>query len=225
MAGVLHSRVACREGGSITFNVYKMDFLMTHFMKPHFFDQTQKDAIEKRLEQLKIGDEEGRRIFILAMEYELAEYEEELPDETEKTIQSTPDENLVEIASAADTLSLLLKGLSNKVGEGLTDRLASGDRFSRQYDEKYLAALVTELERLSSACHVGSENAPLTQPGLSKSANSLIAMIAEAYAECFEVDPLPGEDQPFARLLDEILRISGLEMQVTESALRAILNT
>ena len=197
---------------------------MTHFMKPHFFDQAQKAALEKRLEQLKIGDGEGRRIFILAMEYELAEYEEDLPDETEQTIQSAPDENFGEIASATDILLVLLKGFSKKAGEELTDRLASGDRFSRQYDEKYLASLVTELERLSYACHVVSEKAPLTQAGLSKSASSLIAMIAEAYAECFEVDPLPEPDQPFARLLDEILRISGLEMQVTENALRAILD-
>ena len=198
---------------------------MTHFMKPHFFDQAQKAAIEKRLEQLKIGDDEGRRIFILAMEYELAEYEEDLPDETELALQSIPDENFGEIASAADTLSVLLKGLSGKAEEELTGKLASSDRFSRQYDEKYLTALVTELERLSSASHVGSEKAPLAQVGLSKSANSLIAMIAEAYSECFEVDPLPETDQPFARLLDEILRISGLEIQVTETALRAILNT
>lgn len=196
---------------------------MTHFMKPHFFDQAQKTAIEKRLEQLKIGDDEGRRIFILAMEYELAEYEEELPDEAEQTVQPAPDENFSGIASATDSLLALLKGVSNRTGETLTERLASDDRFSRQYDEKYLAALATELERLSSACHAGSEKVPVAQAGLSKSASNLIAMIAEAYSECFELDPLPGNDQPFTRLLDELLRISDLEMQITETALSEIL--
>ena len=48
---------------------------MTRFMKPRFFEPEQQAAVEAVLEQLDIGDLEGRRIFVLALEYELAEYE------------------------------------------------------------------------------------------------------------------------------------------------------
>lgn len=50
---------------------------MTRFMAPRYFTQEQNDAVVQALTELGIGDDEGVRIFIIALEYELVEYGEE----------------------------------------------------------------------------------------------------------------------------------------------------
>ena len=76
---------------------------MTRFMAPRYFDREQLQAVETLLEHLEIGDDEGRRIFIIALEYELAEYDNTSQNNNPPPPLPSPPENFQRVASAALT--------------------------------------------------------------------------------------------------------------------------
>ena len=194
---------------------------MTHFMKPHYFEKTQRDAVADALQQLKIGDPEGRRIFIIALGYELAEYEEEEDSATSES--AAVAHTFSAIRKTADSLSQLLSELSAEATEHLTSELSSSDTYSRGYAEPYLNSLQDEINRLAFACRSIEEESSADKETPSESKNRLIANIAEAYSECFEADPLQGNGDIFIRLLKRISTISQLNMTINAANLNTLL--
>ncbi len=197
---------------------------MTRFMQPRYFEQEQLEAMEKTLARLKVGDDEGQRIFIIALEYELTEFESLPVEKAAAPAVGTADENLAGIPAAAGELLLLLQQLTEDSAEKLSARLTSADPFARQYGKKYLLALQDELERISTACDEACEEETPPAPGLSASARRFIATLAETYAECFESEPGLNGGEPFQQLLQEIIRICDLDFKVDESELKLLLD-
>jgi len=196
---------------------------MTRFMQPRYFEQEQLEAMEKTLARLEVGDDEGQRIFIIALEYELAGFEN-LPEEAAAApVVEIADERLSDIPAAARELRLLLQQLGEDSVEKLSGQLSLSDPFARQYGKKYLLALQDELERVSSACNDACKEGVPPAPGLSASAQRFIATLAEAYAECFESEPDLDGGESFQQLLQEIIRTCDLDFKVDESELMQLL--
>ena len=197
---------------------------MTRFMKPQYFDPEQQKALERALENLKIGDDEGRRIFIIALEYELAEFEDRVE---EAAAPAAADETgsgpLIELGAAARQLQSQLGDLAENDAEKLMAQLTSEDRFARGYGREYLQALQAELERLSAAGGQLASEPDQNEPDLSDSKRGLIATLAEAYAECFESEPATVGSEAFFRLLSEIIRICNLDIKLDEILLHQLL--
>lgn len=196
--------------------------VMTRFMKPRFFDPSQQDAVAAVLDLLNIGDPEGRRIFILAMEYELAEYEKYLTKSPVRD-EAGGDNKLRDISLAASGLSSLLKDLPDMMISGLCEQLAEFDTYSRSYNEAYLSAMSVELDRVALASWHPDQQRSTAQGQLGEAGAHFVEMFAEAYAECFETPPLPDAAGPFALLLNQVVQIAGLDMSVRETDLRRIL--
>ncbi|MES9843969.1 MAG: hypothetical protein ABW162_15885 [Candidatus Sedimenticola sp. PURPLELP] len=192
-------------------------------MKPHFLGDEQRQALELLIDKLRIGDLESRELFIRALEYELAEYEE-LEEEAEAA--SAPgisgDSDMLAVSSAVDNLLTALDALTAGKKARITRRLSADDNFSRDHDGRYLSALEIELARLSRAC--GSESAKTKPASLSAPDQKLIGMMAEAYEECFEKTPSPKKGQPFARLVAGVVDICQLKTPVDEAALSRIID-
>ncbi|MES9855912.1 MAG: hypothetical protein ABW166_04820 [Sedimenticola sp.] len=182
---------------------------MTHFMKPHFLDQEQKSALETATERLDVGDEKSWRIFIIALDYELTEYDKLHRRERPKTEVS--DDNLEKIAAAAGALSDMLQQLPKSSYTKLSQQLSEADDFARQYSGRYLSALQDEVERVSVACR--SKAVIHHGLGVERSDQHLVAMIVKTYRECFEREPLEDDRALFLDLLGEIIGICGLDIE------------
>lgn len=196
---------------------------MKHFMKPHFFDQDQRQTLDQFIDKLKISDQESRDLFIRALEYELAEYEEYEEEEAEGASTPAPktDSALQAAGSAANELLSALGALSAGKRDRVTKRISADDTFSRNHDERYLSALEIEICRLSRACE--TEKSKARPADLSPLDQKLIAMMAEAYEECFEKSPSGKKGQPFARLAANIVTICNLNTPVDEASLAIVL--
>lgn len=196
---------------------------MTRFVKPRFFEPMQQEAVESALRQLEIGDPEGRRIFVLALEYELAEYEKSAAETAEQAPMPADTGNLSELGSAAVAMSVLLKQLPPEPADALCDRLSTTDPFQRRFDHAYLDALAAENDRVAVACRELETQPVSGDRGLGAAESHFIALVAQAYAECFEIPAGTGENDPFYRLLVRIMAISGLEFPVSEELLASVL--
>ncbi len=212
---------------------------MSRFVQPRYFDQAQSEAMESTLRQLAIGDDEGQRVFIIALEYELAEFENYSSGEAADI--SPPSEPVTEpsavmtsgefraIAEAAAALASLLKQLTGEEQARLCEQLAASDTYSRQYGPGYLKALDIELKRLANTAQDETDEpapdpaAPPAEKGLTDADQRLIATLAEAYAECFESDPRNQEGETFTRLLQRIMEISGLPMRPEQAQVMQVL--
>lgn len=204
---------------------------MARFIQPQFFEPTQLDAITRLLDEMAISDEEGRRIFIIALEYELAEYEKErleLPAPPAGPAVAAAPENDPSLAAMADAASRLMEHLQAVPGaaaDALLGRLQQQDPYQRQYDDQYLPALRLELERLLAACRESDRPtaAAAPEPTLNDADRRFILSLAEAFAECFEENPAAGQAAVLYRLLRQVIDSCGLPLQVDQTGLQELL--
>lgn len=187
-------------------------------MKPHFFDDGQKEAVEAALERLGVGDDKSRRIFKIALDYELTEYQKRCQHEAGKEPVVESDESLDKISAAAGALSEMLRQLPGESLDKLSEKLSAADAYARKYNGRYLDALQDEIGRVSDACKGVVEVA--SGGGRESLDRHLVAMIANAYSECFEQAPLAAGGVPFLDLLKSIMAISHLDISGDKKVLK-----
>ena len=193
---------------------------MARFMKPQLFDEPQRERLEQILADLGIGDEEGRRIFVFALEYELAEYEEYRHHE-EPAPSPPPPPAGSPLGEAARRLAAELReGLADGSLDPLLEALSRDDPLGRRYDRHTAEVLEALLERIAELS--GGTRAP-PSPTLGAAERRLLGLLAKAYNECFEEEPTPDPHGPFARLLEAIFRETGLELHPGEAELREVI--
>ncbi len=196
---------------------------MTRFMAPRYFEQEQHQAVEALLEDLDIGDQEGRRIFIIALEYELAEYERDALHQDAAPPPLGNGSDLLVIARSAETLGEKLRGLAPPSREVILERLAASDPFVRGHDHTYLEALEGHIERLADACDREAAASRTNTPGDNEPQIQFITVVAEAYWECFEIDPMASDCKPFNTLLEAVSEICQLGIRMDNRQLNRIL--
>jgi len=204
---------------------------MARFIQPRYFEPEQIDAISALLDEMAISDDEGRRIFIIALEYELAEYEKSLEgtpaigdEETpQQPVDATPAE-LDRLRTTSAQLIGQLQSLPEAMAQSLLRRLQQSDPFQRQYEELYLLSLRVELERLISACGDGALQPTVTPATvMDEAGRQFVLSLAEAFAECFEQDPRAVEASAMHRLLQHIIDSCGLPLQLDQITLQQLL--
>ncbi len=210
---------------------------MARFIQPRYFEPGQIDAIGALLDEMAISDEEGRRIFIIAVEYELAEYEKALqgtvavgdqePPHAEEVPPATvADPELDRLRTTAERLIGQLRSLPDATAREIRQRLQQGDPFQRRYEDLYLPSLQAELERLTAACgevvpEAVADAGPVT--AIDPAGRSFVLSVAEAFAECFEQDPRAVEAAAMYRLLQHIIDSCGLPLRLDRETLQRLL--
>ncbi|MCB1857203.1 MAG: hypothetical protein KDI63_02975 [Gammaproteobacteria bacterium] len=197
---------------------------MTRFMAPRYFDREQLQAVETLLEHLEIGDDEGRRIFIIALEYELAEYDNTSQNNNPPPPLPSPPENFQRVASAAEELCRALQSLPEDEGATVLHTLTGSDPFQRIYNTDYLNALQRHAERLADACRAARPVKLTPAAPLSENQAQFINILAEAYWECFETQPNVDGLQPFAALVNGIIDICQLGIELDHPQLELLLS-
>lgn len=196
---------------------------MTRFMAPRYFTPEQNGAVEQALKALNIGDDEGVRIFIIALEYELAEYENlGSARQPEQQVPDSPAPPIEQLSQELATVASQLGQLPEAGRLWLLNGLTRQDPFARVHDQAYLDAVVAELMRIASVCAAGQRPVP-TENGLGDAEKHFIGVIAEAYYECFEARPCDSGGEPFTTLLQRIFEISGLHIRLNKGELDQIL--
>jgi len=197
---------------------------VAQFMKPHLFGEAQREEIIADLERLGVGDEEGRRIFVYALEYELAQFElqrsSEPPDQT--PVPPAVTDRWSTLKSAAEALLSTLRGLDAAERTALLETLSTTDRFDRTHEPRYLAALEAELARLGELPTV-REPPPSAPPTVSSAERRFVQTLAKAYHDCFETPATAAARGPFARLVATVLPPLGIDLRLSREQLREIL--
>ena len=182
----------------------------SRFVAPYYLQEQDQNAIAEILEQAQLSDDEGRRLFVTAMEYEVAAYSAN-PDEKPVAVvvehpsspgQSRIDEELAGIGGSARQLAALLSGSHKGTRNILLERLSESDTFGREHGARYLIQLELELGRIVEACsRQPSEPAPPRIPPVGEHTRQLIVQLARIYSECLEVEMDPDQLEIFGRIL------------------------
>ena len=197
---------------------------MTRFLAPRYFSPEQNSAVVQALNELGIGDEEGVRIFLIALEYELAEYVKQAADHESPEIKAeAPNPELAALSRDLVQASQQLEQIPAGSRRSLLQRLSAEDIFGRRHDQAYLDAVVTQLTRIANACMQEKCIQP-TMPDLGEAEKHFISVVAEAYFECFEASPGANGGEPFISLLRRITAVSGLDIPVEKSQLEPIIS-
>jgi hypothetical protein len=182
-------------------------------------DDEARRTIDQALQQLALGDAEGRRIFMLALSYELERLLPRIHEaltERERIPERSPSPRLDHLERSAEALRASLEQLEPDEQLALRERMTRQDRMGHAYDDDYFAALTVELKRLAAACA-----AELTPPRPAYTEIipllTLVALLAKAYSECLESEPEESVEGPFARLLATIFVTTGIRAPVTRS--------
>lgn len=180
----------------------------SRFVAPYCFQQQEQATIAAILEQARLSDDEGRRLFITAMEYEVASYCMN-PDEAPAPVPAaTPkpgskvDVELTDLGRSAEQLLALFMGMHKTARNRLLERLTDADTFGREHGERYLKQMELELARIVEVCgqeEVAQEQPPA--PPLGENARRLIVQLARIYRECLEVSLSPDQLDTFGRIL------------------------
>jgi hypothetical protein len=203
-----------------------------HFVEPWRLTDQEKSAISKALKKRNIGDAEGRRIFVGALEYELSAYRvaEAGPLEAE------PAPPVVDL-SALRALDRVARELATKLGEipqeqepALLKTLEAQDEMGRGYSARYLDRLYQEASRLAEACELvaaamGAAQPPGPTPAgqPSPAMLQLIGSLTHVFEECFEQAPTPAARGPFAATLKAVADSVGLEIPRSREVLEQVL--
>lgn len=205
----------------------------SRFVGATHLDDDQKTRILKALKKEKIGDEIGRQIFIGALEYQISNFAHSLAQRVAPAPgPREPNATLVKILEAivekAGILSGLLRELPDGAKRNLTRRLCVQDELGRSYDERYLCELGCEIDRLERACKgIGAVPDPEPEPALPDPTASadFVAKLADAFSECFEMQPTAEADGPFRASLLVLRNITGLLIASEPEFLAQILKT
>ena len=204
---------------------------MTGFVEPFRFSDSDRADLERMLGKHKAGDGEGRRLLIAATEYEIGLYLDEAVRhprrkskiEKARVSAGSTDADLQPIASAAVTLVDLLKASSEASQHRIKTSLSASDPLGRDYGDRFLSCLATELERLAESCRqTGEEEVPNPEP-LPGFAQTFLHQMREIYTECLEIQPTAAADEPFYQYLNAISEIGGIGAFHTETVLRELL--
>ena len=195
----------------------------SHFLEPRRLSAAQKAATEKALRRGKVGDEASRRLFIGAIEYELAE----LPLAARDAMPAPPPEParadpspppmLRVIAQSAQELARLLDGLPGESRARLLESLCRQDELCRGYDQRYLDQLQCEIGRIVNACALqmlpaGEPPPRRAAPEASPELRRFAASLANVFEECFEQTPTADPQGPFAGALSAIAEGVGVDI-------------
>jgi hypothetical protein len=173
---------------------------------PYYFQNEEQTAIATLLEQAELGDDEGRRLFITAAEYEVAAYRLAPDDEPAPVAAPKPKSKaeieLADLGRSAEQLLALLLRTHKTARKALVEKLTDSDTFGREHGERYLHQVELELGRIADVCRQdeGSQEEPEVPP-LSENARRLVAQLARIYGECLEVSLNPDQLDTFGRIL------------------------
>lgn len=198
---------------------------MAQFMKPHLFGDPQREEIIADLEGLGIGDEEGRRIFVYALEYELAQFELQRSNESpaQTPAPAAVTEQWSPLKTTAEALLSHLRDLDATERTALLEALSKTDRFDRTHEPRYLAALEGELARLATL-PTARPVRPGTPPAIPSAERRFVQTLAKAYHDCFETPATAAARGPFARLIATVLPPLGIDLRLSPEQLREILD-
>jgi hypothetical protein len=205
-----------------------------HFVEPWRLSDREKSAISKQLQKRKIGDVEGRRIFVGALEYELSAYR--VAEAGQTAAEPSPPE--VDL-SALQTIDRVARELAAKLGEipqdqepALLETLEAQDEMGRGYSARYLDRLYQEACRLAEACGLVAAALAAEQPSepspvdaTSPAMLELIASLTHVFEECFEQTPTPAARGAFALTLKAVADSVGLEIPNSRSVLEQVLRS
>lgn len=199
------------------------------FVEPFRFDAKQKNALLQLLRRLRIGDTDGREIFMVAIAYDLAAYQAQaanapaaLEQPEAPQVPSSLGLALEPMAAAVAGLCAQLDALDSLGRERLVAELQRGDRFQRGYDERYLTELRCELDLLGQVCSTPAQTgvqAPPQSPTLSPQARHLLARLANAYSDCFEDQPTADPEGSFAQVVAQLCQIAAIELPTDADSL------
>ncbi len=207
----------------------------SRFVGATHLDDAQRAQICSALKKEKIGDEIGRQIFIGALEYEISNFAHRLeqrvaPAPETSGLSAALEKTLQAIVEKARVLSSLLRELPDGAKGSLTESLAVQDERGRGYDERYLCELGCEIDRLERACRVVAadpepEPEPEPEPTVPDPASSgdFVAKLANAFSECFEMQPAADADGPFRATLQVLGTVTGLVIGSEPEFLKIIL--
>ncbi|HIP53586.1 MAG TPA: hypothetical protein EYH03_06210 [Chromatiales bacterium] len=184
----------------------------SRFLGPYQFDEEQRKLLDELFDRHDLGDEEGRRIFLLAVEYEIATLEEVTEAPSPDPTVSDEQPLVTQIAESARALATLLNQLPPTAMEQIGKQLTELDPFRRLYGTRYFDALGEEILRLGALSPPTPEAPP--SPLLSdKSSMKFLSMFADAYYDCFELLPSMDASGPFMELLDMITQEAALPIR------------
>jgi hypothetical protein len=199
---------------------------MAQFMKPHLFGEAQREDILRSLTRMRVGDEEGRRIFVFALEYELAQFEAQREQTDEEAVTAAALQASPAVAPVGKAAGALLGALQNLTPDAealLLEALAEGDSFRRRHDAAYLEALRSELHRLRDAADVEVAAAAPPEPSLTAAERRFLKTLAKAYHDCFETPATADPKGPFARMIAKLLPPLGIDVAVSTADLEELL--
>ncbi|MEJ2388511.1 MAG: hypothetical protein P8Y27_14755 [Chromatiaceae bacterium] len=188
----------------------------TRFIGATHLDERQKTEISRALEKRRIGDEMGRQIFVVALEYQLTVFRAQLEQQSQadpKAVEAQAQmaEALQGISAHARLLAPLLRELPEQSKGRLTEAATAQDARGRTYDHRYLCELGCEIDRLEQAAAAAAE---AVQPEPVRydptPSRPFVAKLAKVYAECFEEKPTADTGGGFAFALETIETVTGL---------------
>jgi hypothetical protein len=198
----------------------------SRFVGPYYFKAEEQTAIIALLAQGEVGDDEGRRLFTNALEYEIATMRREsaapsaiagapLPSTSQK-------QSLDEIKQSAQVLLQTLQQTEPAQRQILLQTLTESDRFGRQHDERYLDRLTWEIERLAQAC--AATDSPTAKAGASDPHGiALILQVARIYQECLEVRMHPKQFHLIIPMLEIIRESAQIDIPTDPDTLKELL--
>jgi len=200
------------------------------FVEPYQFQPKQMASIIKQLKKDGVGNDDERRTYIIALEFEIGAYLQAEPEPSPAPVAAvTPlkrDQGLDEIAQSAQTLSDLLEQAPPTARESLQENLTRSDPFGRPHQAQYLRSLQLEIQRLAEACAVEAEPTPApVQPPviITGTARRFIRRLAETYAECFGLEATAQQATPFVNLLELLNQTANLALPLDEQLLAEVL--
>jgi hypothetical protein len=197
------------------------------FVEPYLLDTEQREAILSRLQELDIGDEESRSLFVAALEYDLAGCSDLLAPAQEHSTAER-EGNADEVGGVMDTLTEAAEKLANELARldataslRLRQELEMADRFRGSYGEDYLATMSAELRRLAEFVRSseGLPGATAPSPTFSDEARLFVLRVADAYETCFDLVPAAQSGSPFASALEAIVTATRVCVPTDQAAL------
>lgn len=203
---------------------------MSRFVEPYRFSETERKALFKLLRKCKAGDEEGRRILVIATEYEiglcrdLAEHstpEEVEPERVETSVTLEPNP----IAEMAIEFGKLLRSATDSTRKTISEGMTETDPFGRQYNENYLEYLAHEVERLATAAGPQvNQKVEIRQP-IPDYIRLFVHKMGEIYHDCLVEDPSPEEGSAFYQFMETIRTFADFKVQLTPGVLKDLLES